>query len=278
MPGQQKPSSHPFSRSAERRALFFPQPTGPNFFSGLAAELYLNILEYLDAEDILALRTASPRVRRALEKGRHSSRLWRRVQIEAGLPVEEGQQRPTPDELVKIFYVLENHCMAWALTFVASIAYRITSFKDFMTDHGEMFTDWGELTLHALGFVPGIVETMGPLVTRKTWGDQVVERLKDSMARRKPKQLRKDKERISSSIIDGLKISQAFSTSLVPLKPKNISNAAALNRLARQRQAWFVAQLLGMSPQKFILPDIPKLQDVEWRRIMYKQSEPGMEA
>ncbi|KAG8923953.1 hypothetical protein FRC01_012136 [Tulasnella sp. 417] len=293
------------SKSAKEMALYFPPPCGPDFFSGLSAELTLTILEYMDAEDIITLRTASPKVLRVLEQGDHSSGLWKRVKLEAGVPVKEAHpmkegrpvkegrsvkegrpvkerhERPDPEELVGIRYVLENHCMDSLLTFPASVAYRIVTFKDFMAEHGEMFTDWGNLReaipWRITGSVPGLVGVGAPLATRKSWADQVARDLRISIAVRRPKQLKKEKATISSRIMDELKASREFSMSLLPLRPTNISGGDALDRLARQRQNWFTAQLLAMPPQKFISADIPNLQNLEWRRIMRKQSEPGQE-
>ncbi|KAG8906460.1 hypothetical protein FRC01_008011, partial [Tulasnella sp. 417] len=293
------------SKSAKDSACYFSPPCGPDFFSGLSAELTLNILEHLDAEDIITLRTASAKVLRVLEAGDHSSRLWKRVKLEAGVPVkkehqvkeghpvkdghpvkegrrvEERHERPDPDELVAIRYVLENHCMKcrgypayrqWEFGFrlcSTCLVPRITTFKDFMTEHGDMFTDWGS--------VPGLVGVGAPLVTRKSWANQVARDLRINITVRRPKQLKKEKAAISARIMDYLEASRGFSMSLLPLRPTNISGGEALDRLARQRQKWFTAQLLAMPSQKFIPADIPNLQNLEWSRIMSKQSEPGQE-
>lgn len=305
LPGGQRQFANPVSRkSALSQVFFFPPACGPDLFSRLPAEMILAIMEHLHGEDILILRRAVPQVLRVLETGEHSSEVWKIVRLAAGLPVEEVKEvkkvkkkheRPTASEMVKIRYVLETHCMAcgdchayrqWNFGFrlcSTCLIPRLTMFPDFMAEHGEMFTEWGQLReaipWHTACSVPGLAGLGATLVTRKTWADQVARELKISISGESRKQLRKDKENINSSILASLEASHGFTTfkSLVSLSPAGITTGLALNRLARQRQKWFTERLLSMAAMKFTTADIPKIQDPEWRKIMSKRSEPGRE-
>ncbi|KAG8958142.1 hypothetical protein FRC00_003008 [Tulasnella sp. 408] len=210
-------------RSAEGRALSFPSPSGPDFFSRLPPELLLNIMENLYGEDVIALRRASPQIMRILEGSEHNSRVWKTIRLAAGVPaIEGGQQSPSPSELTEI---------------------RVTKFRDFIEEWGELFDGWANLReaipwVTASG-IPGLTELGGALVARKTWAEQVAQDLKWSVSGRKKKEIKKDTESINSCILKCLKASRTFALSIVKLHPTKIAGVRALSRLARQRQKWY---------------------------------------
>lgn len=47
-----------------------------------------------------------------LAKSVHASKVWKTIRLTAGVPaIKGGHERPSPDELDEIRYVLESHCM-----------------------------------------------------------------------------------------------------------------------------------------------------------------------
>ncbi|KAG8898739.1 hypothetical protein FRC00_002358, partial [Tulasnella sp. 408] len=272
-------------------------------------------MEDLPGEDVLALRRAVPQIMRILATNDQTSEIWKTVRLAAGVPaVKGGNERPSPIEFNQIRYVLETHCMAcgdcpayrqWVFGFrlcSSCLTPRVTTFHDFREEHSDLTNEWGNLR-EAIPWVvtssvPGLVGVAGSLVARKTWADQVAQNLKSSIWRKTPKQIEKEKEEISSSILAGLQASRTFATvshsawpkylngslrfnpmfkSLAPLRPTRITNALTLDRLARQRQKWLTDRLLGVKSLKLVISDIPNMQVSDWRKILYKTSEPGTE-
>lgn len=108
-----------------------------------------------------------------------------------------------------------------------------------MDEHGEMFNEWGNLR-EAIPWVTADSTrsrgVAGALVGRKTWADQVARDLRINLHRRRPKQVEKDRNDISSSILRDLATSQSFAKRIERLNPARISGPLALDLLARQRQ------------------------------------------
>ncbi|KAG8940995.1 hypothetical protein FRC04_004851 [Tulasnella sp. 424] len=292
-PPEKRKFNHHRSSKPTIPAISFSSPWGPDLFSKLPVELLLIVLEYLHGEDILSIRLAIPTCFRIL-KEQNSSKAWNTARLAAGLPVDEGKRElPTALELEGIRYALESHCMAcgryhayrqweFGLRLCSScLLPRIITLRDFMSNNGDLFNNRDHLR-DVIGWVyseslPGLMGFgYGTLVARKVWVDRVVEEVASHVRYNpKPKDARRDNEIIKDKVLSCVRTLHRFRKTIQPFTVSKLTHPLALDRLSRQRQKWFGEGFLAMTAMKFIGADIPRIQESNWRQIMYKKSEPG---